>query len=312
MIVICGEALFDVFKEHHSETLTTFPLLAVAGGSPFNVAIGLARLNTPVALLTGLSNDFLGQRLKSVLEQEQVNTQYLIPKSAPTTLGFIEHGADGVPHYAFYGNGAADRVLTTRDTQINLASVTALHFGSYTTVTEPTADSFLSLAQSAMGKCLISYDPNIRPTVEPNMDIWRNRFMQFSACANLLKISDEDLNLLYPDADPKQKAQEWLARGVDLVLVTRGSKGVWAFNKEHFVEVATPNITVVDTVGAGDTFQAATLYSLQNIQALTSGSLARLARQDLEDICQFAAKAAAITCTRRGADLPRLKEIIAL
>lgn len=309
MIVICGEALFDVFKEHHSDTLNTFPLLAVAGGSPFNVAIGLARLETQVALLTGLSNDFLGQRLLAVLEQEKVNTDYLITKSAPTTLGFIEHGADGVPHYAFYGNGAADRILDLQDTAIDLNNIKAVHFGSYTTVTAPTADAYLALAQRAKGQCLVSYDPNIRPTVEPDMAIWRSRFSQFSACANLLKISDEDLGLLYPDTDPQQKAQEWLANGVNLVLITRGSKGVWAFNKQHFVEVASPRITVVDTVGAGDTFQAATLYSLQSRQAFTATALADLSEQDLKEICEFAVKAAAITCTRRGADLPSLKDL---
>lgn len=309
MIVICGEALFDVFKEHHSETLTTFPLLAVAGGSPFNVAIGLARLNTPVALLTGLSNDFLGQRLRTVLEQENVGTQYLISKSAPTTLGFIEHGADGVPHYAFYGNGAADRVLTPQDTQLDLSTIEAIHFGSYTTVTTPTADAFLALAQRAQGQCLISYDPNIRPTVEPNMDIWRARFVQFAACANLIKISDEDLGLLYPNANPEQKAQEWLQNGADLVIITRGSQGVWAFNANHKVAVAAPKITVVDTVGAGDTFQAATLYQLSQKQAFTSQALQALTEQDLTNLCQFAVKAAAITCSRRGADLPRLVEL---
>ena len=309
MIVICGEALFDVFKEHHSETLTTFPLLAVAGGSPFNVAIGLARLKTPVALLTGLSNDFLGQRLQTVLEQENVDTQYLIHKSAPTTLGFIEHGVDGVPQYAFYGNGAADRILTNQDTQLDLAHITALHFGSYTTVTTPTADAYLALAQRAKGQCFISYDPNIRPTVEPDMSVWRERFAQFSACANLIKISDEDLGLLYPNADPHQKAQEWLAQGASLVMITRGSKGVWAFNRSHVVEVTAPKITVVDTVGAGDTFQAATLYSLKQKQAFDIQRLEKLTELDLKEICQFAVKAAAITCSRRGANLPFLNEI---
>ncbi|WP_020560992.1 carbohydrate kinase family protein [Thiofilum flexile] len=311
MIVICGEALFDVFKEHHSETLTTFPLLAVAGGSPFNVAIGLARLKTSVALLTGLSNDFLGQRLQTVLEQEKVDTRHLIHKSAPTTLGFIEHGADGVPQYAFYGNGAADRILTPHDTEIDLAPVEALHFGSYTTVTTPTADAYLALAQRAKGQCFISYDPNIRPTVEPDMSVWRSRFAQFAACANLIKISDEDFDLLYPHADPQQKAQEWLAQGTSLVIITRGSKGVWAFNHSATVEVTAPKITVVDTVGAGDTLQAATLYGLKQKQAFAIQRLATLTEQDLIEICQFAVKAAAITCSRRGANLPFLEEVTA-
>lgn len=309
MIVICGEALFDVFKEHHSETLTSFPLLAVVGGSPLNVAVGLARLNTSVALLTGLSNDFLGQRLRTVLEQEKVGTQYLVSKTAPTTLGFIEHGADGVPQYAFYGNGAADRVLTQQDTAIDLSTVEAIHFGSYTTVTTPTAESYLALAQRAENQCFISYDPNIRPTVEPNMAIWRERFAQFAACANLIKISDEDLGLLFPDADPTQKAQEWLAQGTELVIITRGSKGVFAFTQQTAIELPAPQIEVVDTVGAGDTFQAATLYGLKQKNALSPHTTQLLSQQDLTDICSFAIKAAAITCSRRGADLPRLNEI---
>ncbi|TXH60558.1 MAG: carbohydrate kinase, partial [Thiothrix sp.] len=132
MFLVCGEALFDVFTtEVVDQAAFEVPLSARVGGSPLNVAVGLARLGCPVAMLTGLSTDFLGERLLASLQSEGVNTGLIVRKQAPTTLGFVQQDAAGVPSYAFYGNGAADRLLTLDDINVDLEGTAVIHFGSY-------------------------------------------------------------------------------------------------------------------------------------------------------------------------------------
>lgn len=312
MFVVCGEALFDVFLEDGSKPSdTTLHFEARAGGSPFNVAIGLARLNCPVAMLTGLSSDFLGDRLLAVLESEQISSQYITRKQAPTTLGFVQHGADGVPAYAFYGNGAADRVLESQDVQqFDLSQISGLHLGSYSLVVNSASQAYVQLIKHYSGKKLISIDPNIRLNVEPNKAIWRERVAELLPLVDMVKVSDEDLGLLYPDQDPEIIMQEWLGKGLKLLVLTRGGKGATLWSQQARFDVAAPNITVIDTVGAGDTFQAALIDSALTLREVHQDAWDKqLTAATLQRIGRFAATAAAITCSRRGADLPKRSEI---
>ncbi len=146
-------------------------LEAKAGSSPFNVAIGLSRLDRRSALLTGISNDFLEERLMAVLAKERVLAEFIQRKNAPTTTALVQLDDKGFPVYSFYGLGAADRLLTTSDVDIVLNEKTVLHLGSYSIVVQPTADALFSLVKKYTQRCLISLDPNIRPIIEPNMDI---------------------------------------------------------------------------------------------------------------------------------------------
>jgi fructokinase len=307
MFVVCGEALMDVYTGE--ATPTGLALDARIGGSPLNVAQGLARLGRPVAFLAGLSTDAFGERLLASLAAEGVDTSLIVRSDAPSTLSVVSVDARGVPRYAFHGTGAADRQLSHDTLPALPATVRVLQFGSYALAVEPVGSALLALASRERGQRLVAYDPNVRLNVEPEVARWRALVDRMVSIAHLVKVSDEDLGLLYPAETPEQVAARWLAQGAVLVAVTRGGHGASAWTRTARAEVPTPQVKVIDTVGAGDTFQAGLLTWLDEHDALTPGALAALDGQALGALLGFAAKAAAITCSRRGADMPRRSEL---
>jgi fructokinase len=307
-ILICGEALFDVFLGE--EFAKGFALDARIGGSAFNVAMGLARLGRPVGLLTGVSTDALGDKLARAMAEEGVETRFLKRTPAPTTLALVAVGPDGSPRYQFYGEGAADRQVEPADLP-PLTGIEALVFGCFSLLTRPTGDTFLGFAQSAAGGPLVVLDPNIRPTVEPDMGVWRQRVDAFVGAADLVKVSAEDLHLMYPGEAAEDVATRWLAGRPVAVVVTRGGDGAAFFSRGGTAEVAARRVDVVDTVGAGDSFLAALLVTLAEKGLASRDELAGLSIEAARAALDFAAGAAAMTCARRGADLPRRAELAA-
>lgn len=307
MFMVCGEALMDVFST--SDTPEGVALDARIGGSPFNVAVGLARLGQAVGFLGGVSTGFLGERLLRAMKAEGIDTRCVALLDAPTTLGLVGLDAHGVPSYAFYGQGCADRLLQPAHLGPLPAEVRALHFGSYAMVVEPVASTLRALAAAERGRRLIAYDPNVRLNVEPDLQRWRDVVQAMSRCADVLKVSEEDLALLYPQQAPEALAQQWLQAGCSLVVVTRGARGALAFRADERFDVPAPDTQVADTVGAGDTFQAALLTALAEHGALHARRIAALDAGLLQQALHFAARAAALTCSRRGADLPRRGEL---
>jgi fructokinase len=308
MIVVCGEALMDVFDA--GATATGNMLDARIGGSPYNVAMGLSRLAQPAAFCGAVSTGFLGERLMRSLADEGIDTSCVQRTSAPTSICVIGLDARGVPAYDFYGERGADRQLDAsavlglvpRDTH-------AFHFGSYAMVVEPVAAAQRALIEREHRRALISYDPNIRPTVEPSLNLWRETLQWMLPRTHLLKISEEDIGLLFPGAAPGVLASRWLAQGPRLVVITRGGEGALAFTTSTQVQAAPMQVNVVDTVGAGDTFQAAMLTWLAEHGRLSIDGVSQFDAAALQDLLGFATRAAAITCSRRGADLPRRAEI---
>ena len=306
MMVVSGESLLDVFSA--GDTPTGMALDARIGGSPLNVAIGLARLEQPVAFFGALSSGFLGDRLFAALQAEQVGTECTLRIDAPATVSLVGLDARGVPSYAFYGSGAADRQLPLSALD-SVPAAAAFHFGSYAMVVEPVAGTQRALVEREYRRSVIAYDPNIRLNVEPDLQRWRDALQWMLPRTHVLKVSDEDLALLFPAADASELAASWLAAGVALVVVTRGHQGAWAWTAQHHVSVAPVTVDVVDTVGAGDTFQAALLAALAERSLLAPQALRSLARAPLQAALYFAVRAAAITCSRRGADMPRRGEL---
>lgn len=307
MFLVCGEALFDFFLEsENGPSAATYA--ARAGGSPFNVAIGLSRLGTASGLLTGLSSDLLGQRLSQVLRDEGVSTAYAIPTDRPTTLSLVGLDTEGVPAYQFYDNGSADTGVTEADLPTLGSEVTGLHFGSYSLAAAPVADAFAALALAHRNR-FISVDPNVRPTVEPDMNVWRKRLAILFPLADIVKISEEDHQMLWPGRSSAAVAADILSQGPSLVVVTRGGESALGWTSGNLHATGTPpKVTVIDTVGAGDTFQAALLSRLLR-DGDPKATLAGLDATRLADLLGYAARAAAITCSRRGADLPRASEL---
>jgi fructokinase len=306
MYLVCGEALFDVFNEIDTGgTVSTLNLRAIAGGSPFNVAVGLRRLGIDAALFAGLSNDYLGRRLLQALQGEGVNTSHVLEFDAPTTLAMVAVGADGSPQYSFRGEGCADRQLQIQHLPTLGPQVRGLHVGSYSLVVQPVADTLLALVQRESGRCLISLDPNVRLNPQPDIELWRSRIATLAALADLIKVSDEDLHLLYPGQEPAQIIDGWLQHRCQLVFLTRGGDGATVFSRMHGSwSVPANSVEVVDTVGAGDTFQAALIAWLTEQQLDSVEGLAQLRREQIDAMLAFAMQAAALTCSKTGPDLP--------
>lgn len=307
MIVVCGEALMDVFAG--ADTATGMALEAQVGGSPFNVAVGLARLLQPAALFGALSRDFLGERLMNALRDEGVLTDTLAVVDAPTTLGLVGMDKRGVPSYAFYGERGADRQVHADALLRWPAGAVAVHVGSFSTVVEPVASTLRTVVERFRSELLISFDPNVRLNVEPELARWREVLEWMLTRSHLLKISDEDLALIRPGLAPRQFCAEALAAGVRLVIVTRGEGGALGATRAGMLEVPAVAVEVIDTVGAGDTFQAACLTWLAEQGYLKVEALAALPMAQLGELLVFSIRAAAITCSRRGADLPRRTEL---
>lgn len=307
MVLVFGESLIDVFSG--LETTTGLTLDGRVGGSPFNVAVGLARLRQAVAFVSCISSDCFGERLVEALRTEGVDLSLLQRHISPTTLSVVTADAQGVPTYAFHGDHGADRMLDPRPLQVLPRQATVLQLGSYPLVVEPVASTLKLVVEREHAHRLVTYDPNVRLNVEPSVLRWRAAVEWMAQRAHLLKISAEDAALLYPDETVATLARRWLAQGVSLVVVTRGGDGSAAWTRQVHVSLAAEPVTLVDTVGAGDSFQAALLAWLAEEDRLDPRALALLEPDELRAALRFASRAAAITCSRRGADLPRRDEL---
>lgn len=311
MYLVCGEALFDFFSEEDTSGLASkVNFKAIAGGSPFNVAVGLRRLGVDSALFAGVSTDYLGRRLQQVLQDEGVRPDYLVDFAAPTTLAMVAVGANGSPHYSFRGEGCADRQLKPEHLPALGPEVRGLHIGSYSLVVQPIADTLLTLVRRESGKRLISLDPNVRLNPEPNIELWRSRIAALVELADLIKVSDEDLSLLYPEQDPERVIEGWLQHRCQLVFLTRGGEGATVFSRAHGAwSVPANSVKIADTVGAGDTFQAALITWLTEQQLDSIQGLQELGREQIDAMLRFAVQAAALTCSKTGPDLPYRQQL---
>ncbi len=310
MYLICGEALFDVFVDSGHKGYGNLALNACPGGSPFNVAIGIARLGGRVALLTGMSRSILGEHLIRTLKHESVSTDYLVRSGRRTTLSIVDVDDLGQPDYVFYGLGSSDCNVTAEQMPAIGPEIAGLHFGSYSIVVEPVATAFAELAESAQDR-FISVDPNVRQAVVQDLSLWRTRVEHYAAIADLVKISMEDLRILYPQTKRSAVASMYLDAGAKIVVITDGGRKVSAWtHTDHVVRVAPPATSVVDTVGAGDSFQAALLARLLELGSGNPKVAAEhIDRSSLESLLMFAVQAARMTCRKRGADLPFRAEL---
>ena len=310
MILCCGEALIDFVPQKDQSGGSLYQ--PCPGGSPYNTAIALGRLQVPTASFCGLSNDFFGSMLLKHLQQSGVSTEWVRHLDRDTTLAFVSaDSVDGEVEYAFYGRETADRSLEKGDLPQDLSEeIKVLQFGSVSLVLEPTASTMELLMQRESRKRMISLDPNIRPGLIPDRDVFRERFEKWLDSTDLLKASITDLEWIYPDAEIFSTIKRILdTTKVNLVMLTSGEKGSWACTSKQRVHEKAERIVVKDAVGAGDSFHAAVLCRLWEIGAIDSTSIAELNESELKQTLEFANKIAAITCSRSGADSPWRKEL---
>jgi fructokinase len=300
-IVVAGDALIDLTPTtsvHGTSAYEPHP-----GGSCLNVAVGLGRLQVPVALLARISTDGFGESLRAYLADSAVSASHLAATDDLTTLAAV-HLRNGQATYSFHAACAADRGLLPRDLT-PLPSGSALHLGSIALVLEPVASTLEALLRQEAGRRVISLDPNIRPGLIPNREFYLRRFEGWVPLVDMLKVSEEDLTWLQPARTEDQVVEDWLAAGVSLVLVTHGAQGARASTATSSATVSAPRVSVVDTVGAGDAFMAGALAHLHAHRLLERETLRSLDDAHLTELLQAAALVAADTCTRAGADPPR-------
>ncbi|MFF2654456.1 carbohydrate kinase [Streptomyces sp. NPDC058045] len=301
MIVVAGEALIDLVPRVPGALADLAPRL---GGGPYNTAVALGRLGSPAAFCSRVSSDAFGTALLDGLRAAGVDVSLVQRGTEPTTLAVASVGEDGSAGYGFYVEGTADRLFTAPR---QLPGATrALSFGTCSLVLEPGATAYTELMRRAAGQGLLTaLDPNIRAGLIPDPEAYRARFRGWLPFTGLLKLSEEDAGWL--GGSPA----EWLASGPAAVVVTRGGKGLTVLTRRGEVSVPGEPVTVVDTIGAGDTVNAALLHRLAAHDALSAPALAALPEDTWEDVLRFAARAAALTCSRPGAQPPYARELAA-
>jgi fructokinase len=239
----------------------------------------------------------------------QVELRYATRSGHQTTLAFVR-SVDGEPQYAFYDEGTASRNWTYRRRSIAFDEIDAIHVGSTTLIDEKTATETLAMVEDARGSATISFDPNCRPNLVQHKARYVERMDAFAANAAIVRMSDVDFEFLYGGSDYAGRAKSLLAAGASLVIVTRGLRGARAWHRTAgAIEVQAPAVEVVDTIGAGDSFQAALLFALHTIGRIETDALAQAYSDELRRVLSFASVCAAITCGRAGADPPRRSDV---
>jgi fructokinase len=309
MMLSCGDALVDFLPVAAADGRDA--LVPAVGGSCLNVAVGMARLGVQAGFVGGISTDLFGRMIADHALASQVDLRFATRSDHQTTLAFVRTVA-GEPHYAFYDEGTASRNWTYRSGALPFDRIEAIHVGSTTLVDERAAAEAFALVQEARGSVTVSFDPNCRPNLVGDKRRYVERMAAFARAAHIVRMSDVDFDYLYGDDDPARRAAALIAAGASLVVVTRGAQGAEAWHKQAgSVAVAAPAGPVVDTIGAGDSFQAALLFALQAMGRSEAVSLAGIGADELRRALSFAARCAAITCSRPGADPPRRAEIAA-
>jgi fructokinase len=306
MILCCGEALIDMLPR---ETGAGEPAFApYAGGAVFNTAIALGRLGAPAGFFSGLSSDLFGAQLTQVLAASKVDSSYAHVSARPTTLAFVEL-RDGHATYVFYDENTAGRMLTAENLPVLGNEVTTMLFGAISLISEPAGGTYEEFMRREHKSRVTMLDPNIRPNFIPDREKHRQRIRNMMAMADIVKLSDEDLAWLDGSVAPETFVQDWLKRGPSLIVITRGSQGAVAYSRRHTVSVASEPVKVVDTVGAGDTFNGGLLASLHEQGLLTKDAIADLPDTAIRRALALGTRAAAITVSRAGANPPWRHEI---
>ncbi len=312
MIVSLGEALIDFIYTEEGGTPSFKP---APGGSPYNTAIALKRLDVPTAFVSKLSRDLFGKMLVDHLEANEVDTSALLRSDAPTTLAFakiINHKAE----YAFFTNGSADRSITAAEISSavkGLPSVpSCIQIGSISLALEPGAQEIHDFIVHRDRSVTASFDPNIRPSMVSSRKSYISRLENLFSSVDIVKISDEDLAWIFPPGDIPESAKRILDYGAKACVVTHGIKGSYWFSSEIEVFAPTHPVKVIDTIGAGDTFHAGLLAYLYREGLLDSEGLETITKEQAEQALTFATHAAEGTCRKQGADPPRLHEVLAL
>ncbi|MHA7271656.1 carbohydrate kinase family protein [Arthrobacter sp. HLT1-20] len=310
MLTVIGEALVDEVVHPGKGPVPH------VGGSPMNVAVGLARLGHPVQFLGRYGHDAYGDMVAGHLRNNSVMVP-LAPDSLPTSVARAVLDDGGAATYEFALDWVLPELTTSAEApNFMLGATTLLHTGSIATMLAPGAAQVLAAVTALHPLATIAFDPNCRPSIITDVAYAREQAEKFVRLADVVKASDEDLAWLYPGVEPKESARSWLAlggtQGPAVVILTQGGDGPWAVCAAGEAACPVPEVDVVDTVGAGDSFMAALLSTLVDREldgAQRRGDLRGISTATLAEMIGYAARAAAITVSRAGANPPSRHEL---
>ncbi|MER8904638.1 carbohydrate kinase [Mesorhizobium sp. M0772] len=306
MILCCGEALIDMLPRTTTQGEPAFA--PYVGGAVFNTAIALGRLGAPAGFFSGLSSDLFGGQFREALGASKVSSTYAHTSPRPTTLAFVRL-TNGQATYTFYDENTAGRMLTTEDLPKLGAEIEAMLFGAISLISDPAGAAYEEFMKREHQRRVMMLDPNIRPNFIPDKAKHLRRIRSMMAMADIVKLSDEDLHWFGEAGSHEDVIRNWLDRGPKLIVVTHGSEGAVGYSREHKVSVTPEKVEVVDTVGAGDTFNAGILASLHEQGLLTKAGIGGLSEDAIRQALALGAKAAAVTVSRAGANPPWRHEI---
>ena len=307
MIICAGESLIDMVSFRGEPEYTPH-----VGGSNFNSSIALGRLGADSYYFGAVSNDSYGELIENTLRHSKVKEDFVIKTNRPTTLAYADV-IDGIAEYTFVDEHSAGRLLDKASLKpfINrVMKAKALLVGGISLQAEPCGSSWQSFIDEVAGHLPIYFDANIRPDFIENKQAYLTRFIELTYKVDIIKISDEDYRYLYGAQDFNEVSKNWLDNGVKCIILTLGSKGskvIYDNGKEVFVKSL--KVDVVDTISAGDTFNAGFLINLDDQDLLNRESLNTISNDQFTKALTFANKVASITVTRKGANPPWYEEL---
>ncbi|MGX1912766.1 carbohydrate kinase family protein [Streptomyces phaeochromogenes] len=301
-ITVLGECVADAFAEPANAS-NELALRVLPGGGPANTAVALARLDTPARFLARLSGDVFGRLFRAHLEASGVDLSYAVAAAEPSTLAVAELDATGQAAFSFHAQNTADWQWTSGElARVDLSGTACVHTGSLALVREPGGAVVEEFLEAAAPRATISIDPNVRPLlVHP--EVYRARLAHWCGLADILRLSEDDLELLLPGTPPERACDIWHAAGARLVVITLGADGALASLDGERLRVPAVATEVVDTVGAGDSFTAGLLHHL-GTRGLLGGRLTDLGVDDVAEACRFGTQVAALTCSVAGPNPP--------
>lgn len=306
MFAVIGEALLDMVQPEPGSAFRAIP-----GGGPLNIAIGLQRLGHPTQMLARFSTGSLGAVVRQHAESNDLGLDHSVWTDDPTTLAFAALDDEGRASYDFYVHGTADWGWSADDLAALPPGTQAVHTGSVAAFISPGADVLVELweRERSAGAVVLSFDPNVRPALVGSREAAVAHVERFVAASHVVKASDEDLGWLYPGVDPADAVARWASMGPALVVMTRGADGCAAvLASGGVVELAGASVQVVDTIGAGDSFESGLLSGLADAGRLTPADLADVTADEVRAVLARAVAVSAMTCERAGADPPTRAE----
>jgi len=295
---VAGEALIDLIPLNFGSE----DRLAIVGGGPANTAKALARLGIDAYFIDGISTDSYGKAIRKELEADGVHLDYTLKSKLPTCTAKVSLDAQGSASYEFLIEGTATFEFDEKWLPDPSNPPSVVHVGTLATIVEPGASKLFEWMKKI--KAPLVFDPNIRPSVISDRAQYRAVVDKWATISTVIKVSDEDLEWLYPKTSMIDAAEAWLSHGVQLVVVTLGSEGMAAFTQAGEVRVPGFKVEVSDTVGAGDTVGAII------VEGIIEHGIAQLRGELLKKVLTRAAKAASITVSRPGANPPTQEELI--